>query len=279
MTTKRGVLVAYDFDGRSDAALRAAMDLAARSDRALSVVHVLPTVADEASPAVTAATARIAALVPAKAEIMIRGGQAAQQILACAERSGPDRIVMGTHQRGRVGRTWHGSVVEAVAKEASVPMLIVPSDESPTPASPRSVVCVVDFEHDTAEAIELAQEHARDLDASLRLLHVVEPSKRDLAVGGEPLHGPSRRLGELAEQVRASTWTILQGAASDRILDAVRSDRPLALVIPAHSRSRPALGDVSRLVAHSPVPLLVSPSHGAAGWRRAATTRREIGPT
>lgn len=278
MPLQRTILVTYDFDGSSDAALRVGADLAARSDRRLEVLHVVPTAADEAAPAVREIRARLAALAPPRAQIVLRGGDPGAQIDAYADHSRPDRIVMGTHQRGGLGRAWFGSVVQSVTRDSMTPVITVPSTIAES-ATSRVVDCAVDFGPGTAAAIELAQEHARDVDAGLRLIHVVEPPLRMDGQDVETLASSlGLRLAEVAEQVRATTWTMIHGNPAEMILNTVRAHLPVALVISGRDPTHASWGTrsvASRLVGGSPVPVLIAPGRASFGWRRAARGQAE----
>ena len=58
-------------------------------------------------------------------EVVVRPGLAADQILAFAREREIDRIVMGTHSPGPIGKLLVGSVAEAVLRTAKVPVFIV----------------------------------------------------------------------------------------------------------------------------------------------------------
>ena len=61
-------------------------------------------------------------------EVVVRPGLAADQILAFAREREIDRIVMGTHSPGPIGKLLVGSVAEAVLRTAKVPVFIVGPD-------------------------------------------------------------------------------------------------------------------------------------------------------
>ncbi len=61
-------------------------------------------------------------------EVLVRPGLAAEQILAIAREREIDRIVMGTHSPGPIGKLLVGSVAEAVLRTANVPVFIVGPD-------------------------------------------------------------------------------------------------------------------------------------------------------
>src|SRR5208337_1597143 len=60
-----------------------------------------------------------------KCEIVVRPGLAADQILTILREREIDRIVMGTHAPGPIGKLLVGSVAEAVLRTAKVPVCIV----------------------------------------------------------------------------------------------------------------------------------------------------------
>ena len=60
-----------------------------------------------------------------RAEVVVRPGLPADQILAYACERQVDRIVMGTHSPGPIGKLLVGSVAEAVLRTAAVPVCIV----------------------------------------------------------------------------------------------------------------------------------------------------------
>jgi nucleotide-binding universal stress UspA family protein len=78
---------------------------------------------------------QLRALVPAEAEglgitthvSVIDGGEAADAIVAAAERLNVDAISLGSHGRGGLARAMMGSVAEAVVRRARRPILIVPA--------------------------------------------------------------------------------------------------------------------------------------------------------
>lgn len=60
-----------------------------------------------------------------EAEVAIRAGDAAQEIVAAAHECRADLIAMGTHGRSGVSRVVLGSVAEAVVRRSPVPVMLV----------------------------------------------------------------------------------------------------------------------------------------------------------
>src|ERR1039457_5335125 len=100
-------------------------------------------------------------------EVVVRPGLAADQILAFAREREIDRIVMGTHSPGPIGKLLVGSVAEAVLRMASVPVFIVGPevvDWAYSNFAPRSILCGISLHESSsmvaAFAAELAAEHS-----------------------------------------------------------------------------------------------------------------------
>jgi nucleotide-binding universal stress UspA family protein len=101
-----GILVASDFSPHARAALRMAETLAGRLACPLHVVHVGQ-----------APTARV------PREWLVRSGDPATEIMACARELGAGLIVLGTHGRGPVRRALLGSVAREVVAQAPCPTM------------------------------------------------------------------------------------------------------------------------------------------------------------
>jgi nucleotide-binding universal stress UspA family protein len=143
MTLPRTILVPIDFSDESDRALEHAVDLAARVDAKLHLVHAIsvPTLGVQEiglayattrmDAIVTGAQAELdqriaryrdrAAFAPARVEV----GDAREVIDQVAQIIEADMIVMGTHGRRGVKRALLGSVTESVLRTAPCPVLAI----------------------------------------------------------------------------------------------------------------------------------------------------------
>lgn len=138
------ILVATDFSGPSEIAVKYGAALAEAFHGSLHVLHVVPdsavlpwaTMADGlAIVAVqkqweTEARERLAALVRDRGwqlpvELAIRAGDPVRQITKYAQEQAVDLIVLGTHGRGPVAHMIIGSVAERVVRTAPCPVLTV----------------------------------------------------------------------------------------------------------------------------------------------------------
>jgi nucleotide-binding universal stress UspA family protein len=139
------ILVALDGSVLAEAALRAALDLAAKGGATLSLLraaeaHPLPgtdkveaqvTAIREAEEYLAAVVRRLADRGFKRAEPHVWYGPAAAAIIETATAQQADMIVMSTHGRSGVGRLILGSVTESVLRGTTIPILIVRADSAP----------------------------------------------------------------------------------------------------------------------------------------------------
>ncbi len=121
------VLLATDASLASVAAEEHAVELAARLGArllVLSVVSGTPTVRGERQLAVESIVQRARA-AGADAQGMTWDGVAGESIVDVAEAESADLIVVGTHERGAVGRLFLGSVSDHVVRHARCPVMVV----------------------------------------------------------------------------------------------------------------------------------------------------------
>ena len=126
----------------------------------------------------------IAGVSPA---IVVEEGEPAKVITRMASDAAPDLLIMGTHGRGGFQRLLLGSVTEKVLRLVACPVLTVPppAATSGTPSF-KTILCPVDFGPSAIRALEYAFSLAKEADARLILLHVVE-SLADTVIAGEPV--------------------------------------------------------------------------------------------
>jgi nucleotide-binding universal stress UspA family protein len=143
MLTIKTILHPSDFSERSVFAFRLACSLAHSYGARLIVLHVAePPIAAAGEGALillpdvdlVAIRKRLQQLLPEDPDITIEHqlveGEAGREILAAAERSKCDVIVMGTHGRTGLSRLLMGSVSERVVRNAACPVLTVKSPKA-----------------------------------------------------------------------------------------------------------------------------------------------------
>jgi nucleotide-binding universal stress UspA family protein len=99
-------------------------------------------------------------------------------ILAQADATHADLLVLGTHGRSGFQRLFLGSVTEKVMRKAKCPTLIVPPRAADiaadAPVQFHRIVCPIDFSEGSLAALEYAINLAEEGDGHLTLLHVTE---------------------------------------------------------------------------------------------------------
>jgi nucleotide-binding universal stress UspA family protein len=134
--------------------------------------------------------ARLNALSGVQPECIVQDGLITDLILSLAEARGVSMIVMGTHGLRGIDRLMLGSVTERVLRRAKCPVLavrrpahhVVISKRNPEPIRLKNIVLCTDFSDHAHRASEYAVSMAKEYDADLTLLHVVEtfPSSTEI---------------------------------------------------------------------------------------------------
>ncbi len=138
------ILVGVDFSPSSDRALAQAVRFASRVGGRLEIVHVAPSSLEAPielyrrgprdDRALTTAEGALSdcvswaldEAVPARAHL--RMGRAADGMLAVADELTSDLIVVGSHGRGAIGKTFLGSVSDELLRRSARPVLVVPPE-------------------------------------------------------------------------------------------------------------------------------------------------------
>ena len=139
------ILCPIDFDANSLAALRAAADLAKRSDGTVFLMHVVPMIVQPTAMPVyvdiyksqeETAWARLEEIARKdlsgiKYELLVQMGEPAVSILRAEKKVNADLVVMATHGRRGFSRFFLGSVAEVVLRESLCPVLTVRAGHEP----------------------------------------------------------------------------------------------------------------------------------------------------
>jgi nucleotide-binding universal stress UspA family protein len=285
MMTIKHILCPVDFSAFSHHALQHALRLARWFESTLTVLYVHPPPAppppmlfgglpgplpSEPYPALTVSPEKVredmiaeltkfAATVDASGvqlRIDARTGSTVRGILEQAAAQHSDLIVMGTHGHGGFDRWMLGSVTERILRKASCPVLTVP----PRVAEPTSdavtmlkrILCPMDFSDSSLKALEYALSLAKEADAELLLMHVIE-GLADVKHWHQPTN-PSiveylqlserNALARLREVVPkdASTWCtpkvlLMTGKPYEEILRVARDEDVHLIVMGVYGRN------------------------------------------
>jgi len=211
-----------------------------------------------------------------RCEIVVRPGLPADQILAFLRERAIDRVVMGTHSPGPIGKLLVGSVAEAVLRSSSVPVYIVGPeavDGRYRRFATRTILCAVSLQEASyivsAFAAELAVQHS----ARLILKHVIRPQERAEVLAGRSIDQIEADLHSLVPpqlQDKITVQTIVvPGDPTEELLYQARAQLADLIVLGAQGASAFAAitrhGVVYKVLAHAYCPVItLSPSVLAA---------------
>jgi len=200
-------------------------------------------------------------------EIVVRPGLAADQILSFLREREIDRIVMGTHSPGPVGKLLVGSVAEAVLRTAKVPVYIVGPDVvdgSYRSFATRTILCAVSLLDTSSVVINFAAELAAQHKARLVLQHVIRPQERAEVLAGRSIDQIEADLVALIPAELQGKFTVqsivVPGDPTEELLYQGRAQQADLIVLGAQGASAFAAmtrqGVVYKVLAHSHCPVL-----------------------
>jgi nucleotide-binding universal stress UspA family protein len=204
-------------------------------------------------------------------EMVARPGLPAEEIVAYVrEREGEqtiDRVLMGTHSPGRVGKLLVGSVAEAVLRTASAPVCII------GPAvvngkyrnfATRTILCGVSLHESSPAVVQFAAELAAEQNARLVLQHVIRPQDRQEALAKRPLDQIEAELRELIPESLESSvevqTIVVSGDPTEELLYWASAEQADLIVLGAQGASAFAAitrhGAVYKVLAHAQCPVM-----------------------
>jgi nucleotide-binding universal stress UspA family protein len=218
-----------------------------------------------------------------RCEVVVRPGLAADQILTYTRERQIDRIVMGTHSPGPIGKLLVGSVAEAVLRTASLPVLIVGPDVvegTYRNFATKTILCAVSMLDTSLVVARFAAELAAQHNARLILQHVIKPQERSEVLAGRSIDQIENDLlamipAELQKKIEVQA-IVVPGDPTEELLYQCRAQQADLIVLGAHGASAFAAitrhGVVYKVLAHGHCPVLtLSPTvlalSGATGER------------
>jgi nucleotide-binding universal stress UspA family protein len=202
-----------------------------------------------------------------KCEVVVRPGLAADQILGYLREHHVDRIVMGTHSPGPIGKILVGSVAEAVLRSASVPVFIIGPevvDGAYRNFATRTILSAVSLIESSYVVATFAAELALQHNARLVLQHVIRPQDRAEVLAGRTIEEIETDLlclipGELRDQISVQT-IVVPGDPTEELLYQSRAQQADLIVLGAHGATAFAAitrhGVVYKVLAHSHCPVI-----------------------
>jgi nucleotide-binding universal stress UspA family protein len=202
-----------------------------------------------------------------RCEIVVRPGLAADQILALLREREIDRVVMGTHSPGPIGKLLVGSVAEAVLRTASVPVFIVGPDVvegNYRNFATRTILCAVRMTELSYVVASFAAELSAQHNARLILQHVIRPQERGEALAGRSIEQLEADLlamvpGVLRERIEVQP-IVVSGDPTEELLYQSRAQQADLVVLGAQGASAFAAvtrhGVVYKVLAHAHCPVI-----------------------
>ncbi|HEY2470403.1 MAG TPA: universal stress protein [Terracidiphilus sp.] len=202
-----------------------------------------------------------------RCEIVVRPGLPADQILRYLREREVDRIVMGTHSPGPIGKILVGSVAEAVLRNARVPVYITGPevvDGAYRNFATRTILCAVSFIESSYVVATFAADVAARHHARLILQHVIRPQDRAEVMADHTIEEIEADLlslipSELRDQISIQT-IVVPGDPTEELLYQSRAQQADLIVLGAHGASAFAAiarqGVVYKVLAHSHCPVI-----------------------
>jgi nucleotide-binding universal stress UspA family protein len=202
-----------------------------------------------------------------RCELVVRPGLAADQILGFLREREIDRVVMGTHSPGPIGKLLVGSVAEAVLRTARVPVCIVGPevvDGSYRRFSTSTILCAVSLQEASYVVAGFAAELAAQHNARLILQHVIRPQERAEVLAGRTLDQLEAELfalvpRQLQDKIAVQT-IVVPGDPTEELLYQCKAQMADLIVLGAHGASAFAAitrhGVVYKVLAHAHCPVI-----------------------
>jgi nucleotide-binding universal stress UspA family protein len=202
-----------------------------------------------------------------RCEIVVRPGLPADQILAYTRERQIDRIVMGTHSPGPIGKLLVGSVAEAVLRTAKLPVYIVGPDVvdgAYRNYTTRTILCAASLHEATKVVVAFGAELAMQHNARLILQHVIKPQERSQVLAGKTLDEIESGLLMLVppnlRQKIALQTIVVPGDPTEELLYQSNAQQADLIVLGAQGASAFAAitrhGVVYKVLAHSHCPVI-----------------------
>jgi nucleotide-binding universal stress UspA family protein len=256
------ILCPIDFSEPSRAALRYAAAIASHTSAALTLLTVNDPLLAEAAE-MASGTGRLAADAKAElekfyrdslpgsarrpaAELVVATGPSAAEILRHAKEGSTDLLVMSSHGATGIRKLFFGSTTERVLRETSVPVLVVPrGDGGPETLAElkkvvRRILVPVDLSAAIEDQVSVASQLADTLDASLLLVHIIEPVRAVVPGHDYAANVDSERRGRAEQRLQALIATlpaarrpealVMFGEPAEEI-SKIASDRAVGLIV------------------------------------------------
>ncbi len=208
-------------------------------------------------------------------EIIIRSGDAGDEILKVADEIGARQLVIATHGRSGIGRWFYGSTASHLLPHADVPIVAVGPhalERPKTEIAIKHILVPLDGSDLSEKALPVATAFANAFRARISLVRVVR-----WAVQAYPYTLPDAYLPQVDQELEAGAKKYLQrmesglkdvearafvvrGPVAEGLLEFVDKESVDFVVMTTHARAglaRMALGSVADRMLQAPVPVML----------------------
>lgn len=254
MTETTAFTILVPLDGSTDAL--GALPYAVALSGAGATIELLTVIHDASEQATAEAQLQSASQGLNNTNVTVRTrtltGEPAAEIVEAAANGGASMIVMASHGRGALGRLLHGAVADNVARQASVPVMVIRKElEGPGPVGIMRLVLPVDGSPLAEESLPFAITLAQRLGAPILLVRSVNVAEMmPPAVGmGEAI--PFEIYDDVERQMRQEAEQYLQNLAAKLRAEGLNVSAQVLFGPPASAISEVThAGDVVILVSH-----------------------------
>lgn len=282
----RHILVPVDGSGKDGRALAVAADIAGLAGAGVHLLRVVQSpeqrlasigplaVLDAAHPVradvereLESAAGRLRSDVASVSWTIAESGDVSAAILAATEEYDAILLVMATEAPRAVGRMVHGSVADALIRESTRPVVVVPpgaSDISGKRVRIRRILVPLDGSHASQHVVDTLVALPGSAQLELILLHVARRER----TGGHAMPPASEAIAE----GQPPEWTHVQAEQAQRHLDEIAT-RLRSTGMHATTRvveSSDAARAILEAVRGEPADAIAMRTRGAGGLRRMA---------
>jgi nucleotide-binding universal stress UspA family protein len=200
-------------------------------------------------------------------EVVVRAGAPAEQIIAYLRERKIDRIVMGTHSPGPIGKLLVGSVAEAVLRTASTPVCVLGPevvDGKYRNFATRTILCGVSLHASSKAVVRFAAELAEEQGARLVLQYVIRPQEQNEVLAGRTIAQIEAELISMIPVEHQGTFAtqaiVAPGDPTEELLYQSLAQQADLIVLGAQGATAFAAvarhGVVYKVLAHSHCPVI-----------------------
>jgi nucleotide-binding universal stress UspA family protein len=200
-------------------------------------------------------------------KVVVRQGLPAEQILIFLRERKIDRVVMGAHSPGPIGKLLVGSVAEAVLRSANVPVCIVgpyAAEGAWRNPTSRRILCDVSKPEASQVMANFGADLAASIKASLFLQQVIPPQRREELLGDRTLGQIEAELPLLVRSDQLDNIVVharvVLGDPTEELLYQGRARAANLIVLGAQGASSFAAisraGTVYKVLAYAPCPVM-----------------------